>query len=317
MMTQVEKLCGRPLPLSLLLTGATISNLARYIVQANNESAAPLVSVQPKGTRQPLFFLHGDWAGGGFYCGRLSQQLGEDQPFYALPPWRSGKQSASSLPDMAAYHIEAIRQHSPKGPYLLGGYCIGATVAMEMARQLVSQGEQVTQLLLIDPPLWSPPIFRIVWPVIDKLGDLRKWDLQKKIFYFDRYGVSFARWLRKPLSSKFATLTRRLGFASPVTPNPITVGIEPEAGEVEILNSLDYAIYFLAYRLYRARPLAAPSTLFFPEETPPVRQSWVRRASKRASVNVVILPGDHHTCITKYTPALVEKLQQAIGAAKS
>jgi len=105
--------------------------------------------------------------------------------------------------------------------------------------------------------------------------------------------------------------------ARQLAPDCRIVGIEPEAGEVEILNSLDYAIYFLAYRLYRARPLAAPSTLFFPEETPPVRQSWVRRASKRASVNVVILPGDHHTCITKYTPALVEKLQQAMGAAKS
>jgi acyl-CoA synthetase (AMP-forming)/AMP-acid ligase II/pimeloyl-ACP methyl ester carboxylesterase len=315
MMTQIEKLCGRPLPLSLLLTGATIANLARYIVEANNESASPLVPVQPKGGRQPLFFLHGDWAGGGFYCGRLAQQLGEDQPFFALPPWRSGKQSASTLKDMAAYHIAAIREHTPKGPYLIGGYCIGATVAMEMARQLVAQGEKVTHLLLIDPPLWGPQWLRGVWPIIDKWGEFRKWDLQKKIYHFDRYGVSFARWLRKPMSSKFATLSRRLGFAVPVSDNPITAGREVGEGEVEILNSLDYAVYFLAYRLYKLRPPIVPTTLYFPEETPPVRLSSVRRTAQRASVKVAveILPGDHHTCITKYTPALVEKIKAAIN----
>ena len=91
MMVRVEKLCGCPLPLSLLLTGATIANLARHIIEANSDSAAPLVPVQTKGSRTPLFFLHGDWAGGGFYCSRLSQQLGENQPLMPclLITWES------------------------------------------------------------------------------------------------------------------------------------------------------------------------------------------------------------------------------------
>jgi len=314
MMTQIEKLCGRPLPLSLLLTGATIANLARYIVQANNESAAPLVAIQPKGTRLPLFFLHGDWAGGGFYCGRLSQQLGEDQPFYVLPPYRSGKQSVFSLEDMAACHIAAMQEHTPHGPYLLGGYCIGATVAMEMARQLVKKGEKVTHLLLIDP-LSGTPWLRWAWPFVNTLGDIRKLDLQQKIHIFDRYAVSLARWIKKPMRSKIMTLARRLGFKVPAITSPISAG--REAGEgVEILTHLDYAVYFLAYRLYRPKRLTIPATLYFPEETPPARLSWAERASKRAPVKFTVefLPGDHHTCITKYTPALVAKLRQTLDS---
>jgi hypothetical protein len=312
MMTRIEKLCGRPLPLSLLLTGATIANLAHYIVQANNESAEPLVAINSKGSRQPIFFLHGDWAGGGFYCGRLSQQLGEDQPFYVLPPYRSGSQTVFTLEDMAAYHIAAMQERCPHGPYLLGGYCIGASIAIEMARQLEAKGEKVTHLLLIDP-LSGTPWLRLAWPIVDNIGNLRHWDLQQKIHIFDRYAVSLARWFKKPIQSKITTMLRRLGLSRPTAATPVHSG--GEAGEgVEILTHFDYAVYFLAYRLYRARPISVPATLYFPEETPPARLDWVRKASERAPVpfTVEFLPGDHHTCITKYTPALVTKMKKTL-----
>ena len=314
MMTRIEKLSGRRLPLSLLLTGATIANLARYIVEANNESAVPLITVQAKGSRPPLFFLHGDWAGGGFYCGRLSQQLGEDQPFYALPPYRSGKQRVLTLEEMVAHHLAVIREHTPRGPYLLGGYCIGAKVAMEIARQLVEKGEKIAQLLLIDPPLWGIPGLRLFWPFIDKVGEILRWDLQKKIYYFDRYGVSFSRWLRKSPRDKFTTLCRRLGLARPDGSSPITAGREVGERDGEILSSLDYAVYFLAYRLYRSRSLSVPATLYFPEETLPSRLACVKRASEKSAVelNVEMVPGNHHACITQYASALVDKMKKTL-----
>jgi len=314
MMIQIEKLCGRPLPLSLLLTGATIVNLARFIVEANNESAPPLVTVQAKGSRPPLFFLHGDWAGGGFYCGRLSQQLGEDQPFYVLPPYRLGKQNGLTLEEMAAYHIAAMREHTPHGPYLLGGYCIGAIVAMEVARQLVEKGEKISHLLLIDPALWGAPWLRWIWPMVNQVGNILKWDMQKKIYYFDRYGVSFSRWLRRSPRSKLTTLCHRLGFTGPVGSSPITAGREAGEGAGEILNRLDYAVYFLAYRLYRLKSFSVPATLYFPEETPPSRLSWVKGASERTPVKftVEMVPGNHHTCITTHTSVLVDKMKKTL-----
>ncbi len=313
MMLRIEKLCGCSLPLSLLLTGATIANLARFIIEANNESALPLVPVQVKGSRPPLFFLHGDWAGGGFYCSRLSQKLGNDQPLYALPPYRAGKPELLTMEEMAAYHIAVIKHRAPKGPYVLGGYCIGATVAMEIARQLEENGDRVSHLLLIDPPT-PVPWLRWAWPVIDRIGDLMKWDLQKKIHDFDLTAVSFARWLSRSPAGKLTSIRRRLGLLKP-GPLPITADETAEAGDIEILKSMDYAVYFLAYRLYPSQELTVPTTLYFPEEAVQSR-NWLRRITRESKAKVMIEPllGDHHTCITNHLAALVAKMKKTLDS---
>ena len=46
----------------------------------------------------------------------------------------------------------SIREHTPHGPYVLGGYCLGGIVAVETARQLVSMGEEVLLVVLFDAP---------------------------------------------------------------------------------------------------------------------------------------------------------------------
>jgi len=314
MMIRVEKLCGCSLPLSLLLTGATIANLAQHITGAKSDSTAPLVPVQTKGSRLPLFFLHGDWAGGGFYCSRLSDQLGGDQPFYALPPYRVGKAELLTMEDMAAHHVKIIKEHTPHGPYLLGGYCIGATVAMEIARQLVGQGEQVSHLLLIDPP--TPiPWLRFAWPIVDKLGNIMRWDLQKKIHGFDVTAVSFARWLSRSPGSKITSLRRRLGLIKTESFRSINSDQGGDPADIEILKSMDYAVYFLAYRLYPSREITVPTTLYFPEDALQSRE-WLRRITRESKAKVTIepLPGNHHTCITKHMAALVAKMKKTLDS---
>ena len=39
----------------------------------------------------------------------------------------------------------------PQGPYLLGGYCVGGLVALEMAQRLQAQQQAIDLLVLIDP----------------------------------------------------------------------------------------------------------------------------------------------------------------------
>jgi pimeloyl-ACP methyl ester carboxylesterase len=278
----------------------------------NNESNTRLITFQAKGSRPPLFFLHGDWAGGGFYCGRLSQRLGEDQPFYALPPYRSGKQSTLHLEEMVAYHLAVIREHTPHGPYLLGGYCAGAKVAMEIARELVKQGEEVPHLLLLDLPQRSLSWLHNIWPYVDKGGDLLKWDLQKKIQFFDRYPVSFARWLKLSSRNKALAICRRLGLARSAY-SPLVMGLEPGEYDEEILNSLDYAVYFLASTLYSVKPLSIPTTLYFSDESIP-RSYRVQLAQEMfPTVTVEMVPGNHVTCITKYASIVADKMHHTLG----
>ena len=51
---------------------------------------------------------------------------------------------------MAADYVEALVQVQPRGPYHLAGWSTGGVVAYEMAQQLVSAGQAVTLLGLID-----------------------------------------------------------------------------------------------------------------------------------------------------------------------
>ena len=48
-------------------------------------------------------------------------------------------------------HFKEIRQVQKKGPYFLGGYCVGGVIAFEIAQELVRMGEQVSLLFLLDP----------------------------------------------------------------------------------------------------------------------------------------------------------------------
>jgi len=321
MMQEVGKLGGQTLPLSLLLTGATIADLARFILERTNDGSAgePVVAVQPLGHRPPMFFLHGDWVGGGFYCHRLAQHLGEDQPFYALPPFHLQdleEPRISTLQEIAAWHAQALRARFPKGPYVLGGYCIGATVAIELARLLILEGETVNHLFLIDPPLWGGVWLRGLWPWVEGLGDFRHWSLEKKIDVFDRRVVALNRWLRKPLSAKLATVARRLGLKRAKSASATNGGAEAKEdfGDAAILESLDFSTYFMSYRLHRLAPLSVPATLFLPESTSDQRRRGAIRASRldRNKARVQIAPGNHTTCVTQHSAFLADKMIEAL-----
>jgi amino acid adenylation domain-containing protein len=116
-------------------------------------SGSPLVNLQPLGTRCPFFCVHAQ-DGDISYYRDLARYLGQEQAFYALQaPGLYGEQAPfTSVEELAAYYIEAIRTVQRHGPYLLGGWSFGSLVAFEMAWQLRAQGDLVADLILIDRP---------------------------------------------------------------------------------------------------------------------------------------------------------------------
>ena len=52
--------------------------------------------------------------------------------------------------DMATHYLGEVRALQPEGPYFLGGFCLGAYVALEMARQLESERQEVALLAAFD-----------------------------------------------------------------------------------------------------------------------------------------------------------------------
>ena len=108
----------------------------------------------------PLFILHGDFSGGGYYVYELARYLGVDQPVYSMAPHGlDGHDIPATVEEMARDQLARLRAFQPHGPYCLSGYCNGALVAFEMARLLAGEGESVPLLALIDGPApWAVPL---------------------------------------------------------------------------------------------------------------------------------------------------------------
>ena len=114
-------------------------------------SSSPLVPIQPHGSERPFFCVHP--VSGNVLCYRaLARRLGAQQPFYALQArgLDDGQEPQTQVEAMAGDYLEAVRTVQSHGPYLLGGWSIGGLIALEMARQLQAQGEEVRLLALFD-----------------------------------------------------------------------------------------------------------------------------------------------------------------------
>jgi phthiocerol/phenolphthiocerol synthesis type-I polyketide synthase E len=156
MFAQVESVFNVKLPLATLYEASTISELAAILRSEVSDSRwSPLVAIQPSGSRPPFFCMHG--AGGNVLNYReLSQHLGNDQPFYGLqcPGLDGSCAPLTKIEEMAEQYAKEIRRVQPRGPYFLGGYCMGGTVAYEVAQQLAASGERVALLALFDTMNW-------------------------------------------------------------------------------------------------------------------------------------------------------------------
>jgi thioesterase domain-containing protein len=131
--------------------------MAHEIFAGIGLGASGIVPLQASGTRTPLFLVHpGD--GDVLAYPVLARLLGPDQPSYALRARGidDGRATPSSLPELAAEYVEAVREVQPYGPYALGGFCLGGPIAAEMANQLAAAGEETAALILLDPRFPRP-----------------------------------------------------------------------------------------------------------------------------------------------------------------
>ena len=160
--SKIKKTYGLHLGLSTLFEARTIAQLAKLVRDAGKgghsepKSRSPIVAIQPKGARPPLYVISG-LGGNVVKFHSMAFHLGEDQPVYGLlPRGLDGREPYHTrIEDMAAYYVEAIRGMQPDGPYRLAGYSFGGVVAFEVAQQLVAQSGNVTLVGLFDAIEWN------------------------------------------------------------------------------------------------------------------------------------------------------------------
>ena len=157
---QIKKQLNQALPIATLFQSPTIEELAQLLRQNQKQGNAitwsSLVAIQPYGKKKPLFIVPP--AGTTVIKLKdLPRYLKPDQPLYGLQylGMDGEREAFTTVEEMAAHFVQEIRTLQPQGPYYLGGKCSGGIVAYEMAQQLISQGQEVALLAMID--ILSPP----------------------------------------------------------------------------------------------------------------------------------------------------------------
>ena len=142
-----------PLPVSLLFRSKTIAELAAIVRERRKLAPQAIVALNdsPLANLPALFLVHS--LGGGVFDYRdLATRLAPDQRVYGVQAVlddrgprvrREHRRHGRALP-------ARDRRVQPHGPYLLGGWSSGGTIALEIAQQLTALGEHVPCIVILD-----------------------------------------------------------------------------------------------------------------------------------------------------------------------
>jgi amino acid adenylation domain-containing protein len=305
---RIEHVFGKRIALSTLFSGPTIEQLAEALQQQGKSDArTSILPVQAGGSRQPFFFLHGDWTGGAFYCFAVARALGPDQPFYVLEPYKfGGLQSLPSLETVVAAHIEVLRAIQPEGPYLLGGFCNGGLLVYEMARQLQEAGERIDFLALITPS--APVRFKAIHAISKRMSKLPGLgvDMQAQLFLRVRHAFRHVYRTLRPSGRRVQD------FGKLLTIDPRLERMFPP---VEALCN-DYVSVF-SWMVLRHETGVYPGkiTFYWPDEEPFGEKTWlpVIKAKAGEEIERHIVPGTHMSCVTEHVQDLAACLSSCLS----
>ncbi|WEQ54976.1 amino acid adenylation domain-containing protein [Komagataeibacter nataicola] len=139
------------LPVRTLFETPTVAGLAEILGDGKSTPDGSLIGLRERGTRAPLFCIHGGF-GLVWPYRNLLDKLDAEIPLYAFQA--RGLEGDETLPDdMIALiddYIDQMRRTQPSGPYHILGWSFGAVAAQAMATRLQEQGDQVALLILLD-----------------------------------------------------------------------------------------------------------------------------------------------------------------------
>ncbi|WP_246765826.1 thioesterase domain-containing protein, partial [Pseudomonas syringae] len=152
MISRLQTELGKTIGLRGLFVEPTVAGFAQTLTpQSRTAPRSNLVPVRRDGNQRPLFLVHP--AGGEVqYVRDLGPWLDADIPVYGLAAngFFAGEKTLSTIPDIAAHYLTAIREVQPHGPYRIAGWSAGGTIAHEMAHQAIAMGETIEFLGVID-----------------------------------------------------------------------------------------------------------------------------------------------------------------------
>jgi oxalate---CoA ligase len=154
---RMRELLGRPeIPLVAIVRSPTVAGMLAELDAGFGAVARSGALPMTHEEKRPLFFVHG---GDGEILGfaALARALAGDVSFYGLRARGidDGETPYENIGEMADAYVAALRTVQPKGPYLIGGFCFGGAVALEIGHRLEAAGDMAT-LIVVDPRVARP-----------------------------------------------------------------------------------------------------------------------------------------------------------------
>jgi thioesterase domain-containing protein/acyl carrier protein len=155
LISSLERELDRPVALAMLYQHPSVATLAEALrpVFAETWPVRPGLALIKSGrTTRPLFLAPGGHGGKVelMVCAKLVSALDADEAVLGL----LASPDVAEVGAMAEEHLVSLREAQPRGPYRIGGQCIGGLVAYEMAQRLRARGEEVELLVLFET--WCP-----------------------------------------------------------------------------------------------------------------------------------------------------------------
>jgi len=325
---------GCSLGSTFLFKYPTVTALADYLEQQDfvtpGETASPtssqptsnrlgdrstVVPIRPEGSKPPLFLVSGI-LGSVFDLYPLGKYLDSDRPFYGLRSLGTdaGERPPTRMEEIAAHHLQSIREIQPHGPYYLGGHSFGGKVAFEMARQLRSQGQDVAFLTIMDIQVGVP----------EPEKDIASWDESRCLANLSKiYGSILGKDLGvKAEALQLLSTQERLDYLHLVLKmagQPLAQSDLQRMADIYKANtqaSVEYRVQKsdpIPTVLFRAAEAGALGNYLPDEASTEADPTWGWEGATSVPIRLELVPGNHFTMISEpHVRVLAERLQLAL-----
>jgi thioesterase domain-containing protein len=246
----------------------------------------------------PAFYCVHSIGGGALAFRALARALGPDQRFYGVqaPLTDDIAALAGSMESLAGYYVRELIEFQPEGPYILGGWSAGSSIALEMAQQLQQTGRHVDLLVALDGAPFNTGAGRSPWNPVYGLKLLRNLPLWISDDLLTDFSLTaFARRVRNKAAFISTRVTAMLGRHQAI--NEVE-GFQDASNwspaEWELMRYLNDAL-----RRYVPKPYAGRVLLYRSRTEPLYHLFEVDRVWRHLSsdVTTIRVPGTHLTLI--------------------
>jgi thioesterase domain-containing protein len=267
-----------------------------------NRAPAPVrqrpdvVQLREGSAATPVYFI-----GAGLYELHVAQLMPSEHSIYAVEiAWPAAWHDASAnndtdatpiLEDMVGPYVAALHAHLGSAPCVLVGYSFHASMAFEIAHQLLAKGGQVALVMLLDAPAEYLRPHRVVW------NNLRDVWTKTGLPIAARLATSFAiaRWAFD-IATQFAQ--RRFAESALNDPGELTTKLDTLGRPMHW--PLIERLYDNSLRSYALRRLDCRGILFradrsedCPSATADIGLGWASLFGQ--GFDIVQVTGDHFT----------------------